>query len=100
MKNMSREGTGIPLNFVLKQIENEIHAGFAFVAAARQALKLSHLVQAESALDKAAETHKQAASALPDSTAGQMRALTHQLTELRESIDRLHETDFARAAGK
>jgi hypothetical protein len=100
MKNMSREETGVPRDFVLKQIENEIHAGFTFVAAACRALKLSHPAEAESALSEASETHAKAAHELADSAAAQVRSIVRQLTELREAVDWLRETHVARAAGK
>jgi hypothetical protein len=66
MENMGEEGTGVPRDFILKQIENEM-------AAARRALRMSQPAGRETA----------------DSQAGQVRAVTRQVAELRETIDNL-----------
>jgi hypothetical protein len=66
MENMGEEGTGVPRDFMLKQIENEM-------AAARRALRISQPAEREAA----------------DSQAGQVQAVTRQVAELRETIDKL-----------
>ncbi len=91
---MSKEETGISHEFLLKQIENEINAGFVFVERARKAMKLSRPVEAEGALAKAVETHQHLLNEVTDTPAGQVRAVTHQLAELREAIDWLREMHF------
>ncbi len=79
MENMGQEGTGIAREFMLKQIENEIHAGFAFVDAVRRVLKVSYKVEAESQQAQAVEPASSAIS--------QVRIVTHKLGELREAVD-------------
>ncbi len=91
---MSSEETGIPREFVLKQIENEINAGFALVAAARQAYKQRQPVEAAGALAQATDAHEQILKEVSDSELGQLRALIRQVGELREAIDWLRETQF------
>jgi phosphoserine phosphatase len=100
MQNMGQDKAGVPREFLLKQIENEINAGFAFVAAARNAYRLNQSTEAETSLQKAAETHEQASKELAESAVDQVRNVTHQLTELREAIDWLRENHFTRSAGK
>jgi len=68
MENMSEEGAGVPRDFMLKQIENE-------VAAARRVLQMSQAAGREA----------------DGSDAAQVRAVTQQVVELREAVDRLLE---------
>ena len=98
---MGKDGAVIRREFVMKQIENEITAGFAFVAAARRAYRLSgDPAEAEGALTKAAETHEQISKEVADSDVARVRIVTRQLMELREAIDWLRETHFTPATGK
>ncbi len=90
----------MPRESLLKQIENEISAGFAFVAAARNAYRVSKDKEAEMSLKKAAEAHEQVSQEVSESTISQVRAVTHQLTELREAIDWLRENHLTRSAEK
>jgi hypothetical protein len=75
---------GVPSKFVLKQIENEIHAGFAFVDAASRHLKVSRMADAESRLSNAASP--------ADSVVEHIRIVTHSLNALREAVDFMLET--------
>ncbi len=83
------ENKAIRPDFVLKQIENEISAGFAFVAAARKAYKLSNTTEAESSLRKAAEKHEELLNEVYDTPEAQVRTITLQLSELRGAIEGL-----------
>ncbi len=88
---MSREETGISHEFLLKQIENEINAGFALVDKACRAMKLRRPSEAEGVLAQAAQTHQQILNEVSETPASQVRAVTQQLAELREAIDWLYE---------
>lgn len=91
---MSLENKEIPREFLLKQIENEIKAGFAFVAEARNAYKRSQPKEGDGALAQAAATHEHLNDEVSASPLAQVRMVTHQLSELRAAIDWLRETNF------
>ena len=98
LKKAIKDDPPIPREFVLKQLENEINSGFAFVAAARRAYKLSDPALADGALDQASEKHEHVRQEVIASPSMQVRSIIHQLTELREAIDRLRETQFQPSA--
>jgi hypothetical protein len=84
---MELETQNIPREYLLKMIENEINSGFVFVAVARKAYADAKFPEANAALTKAEELHSQASDIAQGSQAAQIRAVTHQLSELRAAID-------------
>ena len=68
-------------------IENEINTGFVFVAVARKAYADAKFPEANAALVKAEALHDQLSVRAQGSSAAQIRAVTHQLSELRAAID-------------
>lgn len=78
--------------FLLKQIENEINAGFVLVEAARKAYKVSHFAEGDSALANALKAHTKTLQHVAESDLDHVRAVTHQLKELREAINWLLES--------
>jgi hypothetical protein len=95
---MSNESSGIPQEFLLKQLENEINAGFVFVAAARNAYQHQQSSEGDGALEKAAEAYRRVQTEMSESPAARVRAITHQLSDLREAIDGLRASHFSRSA--
>jgi hypothetical protein len=89
-----------PREFLLKQIENEINAGFVLVEAARKAYKISQFVEADSALAKALKAHTKTLQHASESDLDHVRSITHQLKELREAINWLLESHLELAAKK
>ena len=92
MEKINEEAAGIPHEFTLKHIENEINAGFLFVAAARRAFKRGRPGEAADALEEAAKKRQTLLKEVSASPAVQVRAVIHQLSELREAIDWLRTT--------
>jgi hypothetical protein len=91
-RNMSLEHAPVSRQFLLKQLENEIDAAFSLVSAARKAYRQQQIVTGDDATQQAFEKYRQAKAELAGSTVDQVRAYTHQLTELRQAIDWLRET--------
>ncbi len=87
MLQMELETQNIPREYLLKMIENEINTGFVFVAAARKAYANAKFSEANAALAKAEALHSQASDIAHGSQVQQIRAVTHQLSELRAAID-------------
>ncbi len=85
-----REETELSLEFLLKQIENETHAGFTFVELARSAMNLSR--SAREAGASAQPMRVYCGQYLCDCSAVQIQALTEQLSRLSTAINSLHET--------
>lgn len=82
--------------FLLKQIENEISAGFLLVAAARKAYRVARVEEGNGALDQALTKHKQVTHQVSESEVEHIRSISHQLAELREAIDWLQDTHVAK----
>jgi hypothetical protein len=89
---MSSKPASIPRDFLLKQIENEINAAFVSLDAARKALNRRQPAESRGALESAAETHRRISQRVADSPVNRVRAIAHQLSELREAIDWLSES--------
>lgn len=93
---MNSDPARIPTEFLLKQIDNEIAAAFTFVEAARKAFRHQQPTEGVGALDKALKTHQEILTHVAASPVSQIRAVAHQLAELREAIDWLRESIPAR----
>ena len=87
MLEMELEAQNIPREYLLKMIENEINSGFVFVAVARKAYADAKFSEANAALAKAEALHSEASDIAQGSQVAQIRAVTHQLSELRAAID-------------
>lgn len=97
---MNREDTEIPREFILKQIENEISAGFAFVEAARRSLRQHQENGASHTSANAAYARQHIATEMEDSAVAQVRNVIHQLAELREAVEGIRLNHFKQAVGQ
>jgi hypothetical protein len=76
--SMDAGSTGIPREFLLKQIENEVKAGFSLLEVTRRIL-------GQDAPSQGGGNRNRIADPLADSTVARVRALIQQVTELREA---------------
>jgi hypothetical protein len=88
---MSNSPDPLSRQFLLKQLENEINAGFVLVSAARRAYRQHQITAADDAVKQATETYRRAKAKLSESTSEHVRAITHQLGELCAAIEWLQQ---------
>lgn len=88
---MSTQPQPVPLEFLLKQIQNEINASFALVDAAVNAYRLQKFAEKRTASDGAMPTRQPPPAHGVDSPLVQIQSVKSQLAELREAVEYLYD---------